>query len=84
MARPSWWDWELELTPHLEKRMGDRDFTEVDLRRMLEVATSVDPDTVDDRFVVDTVHRGAPWHIIVEPDNELQCIVVVTAYRVEV
>jgi len=51
---------------------------------MFEVATSVRPDTFDDRFVVDTVHRGAPWRVIVEPDDELQCIVVVTAYRVEV
>jgi hypothetical protein len=84
VARPSWWDWELELTPHLEKRMEDRDFTELDLRRMFEVATDVRPDTVDARFVVETSHRGGPWHIIVEPDDELQCIVVVTAYRVEV
>lgn len=64
--------------------MEDRDFSEVDLRRMLEVATSVRPDTVEDRFVVETVHRGAQWRIIVEPDGELQCIVVVTAYRTEV
>jgi hypothetical protein len=84
VSRPSWWDWELELTPHLEKRMEDRDFTEVDVRRMFEHATSVSADTVDGRFVVETVHRGARSHIIVEPDNELQCIVVVTAYRVEV
>ena len=27
---PEWWDWELELTPHVEKRMEDRTFTEVD------------------------------------------------------
>jgi hypothetical protein len=29
---PEWWDWELELTPHLLKRLVDRGFTEVDLR----------------------------------------------------
>ena len=33
---PEWWDWELELSPHLLKRMLDRGFTESDLRRMLE------------------------------------------------
>lgn len=37
-----------------------------------EVATSVLPDAVVDQFVVGTVHRGAPWYIIVEPDDELQ------------
>lgn len=33
---PPWWQWELELTPHLLKRMVDRGFTEVELREMLE------------------------------------------------
>lgn len=83
MNEPSWWAWELELTPHLEKRMEDRDFTEVDLRAMFERASSVRPETVDGRFVVETVHRGAVWHVVVEPDQELQCIVVITAYRAE-
>lgn len=36
MAWPHWWDWEIELTPHLEKRMEDRGFTELDLRGMLQ------------------------------------------------
>jgi hypothetical protein len=36
---PGWWDWELELSPHLLKRMTDRRFTEIDLRRMLERAS---------------------------------------------
>lgn len=29
---PDWWDWQLDLTPHLLKRMDDRDFNELDLR----------------------------------------------------
>lgn len=29
---PDWWEWEIDLTPHLLKRMEDRDFSEVDLR----------------------------------------------------
>ena len=38
MEWPAWWEWELEITPHLEKRMEDRDFTEIELREMLEQA----------------------------------------------
>ena len=26
---PKWWDWELELSPHLEKRMEDREFSQL-------------------------------------------------------
>jgi len=33
---PEWWDWELDLSPHLLERMVDRGFSEVDLRRMME------------------------------------------------
>ncbi len=36
---PEWWDWELELSPHLLKRMEDRQFNEVDLRTMLHRAS---------------------------------------------
>jgi hypothetical protein len=42
MSWPVWWEWELEITPHLEKRMEDREFTEVDLRAMLTRAQSCD------------------------------------------
>ncbi len=36
--RPVWWDWELELHPHIYKRMTERDFTEVDVRSKLQSA----------------------------------------------
>jgi hypothetical protein len=36
MEWPTWWEWEIEITSHLETRMEDRDFTEIDLRQMLE------------------------------------------------
>ena len=36
---PDWWDWELEFTPHLIKRMIDRQFNEVELRAMLADAS---------------------------------------------
>lgn len=82
-AEPEWWDWELELTPHLEKRMEDRGFTEVEVRVMLEHAKTHRPDHVEGRFVVASSHRGHPWEVIVEPDFEDRLLVVVTAYRVE-
>lgn len=27
---PEWWHWEIELSPHLLKRMADRGFSEAD------------------------------------------------------
>lgn len=39
MEWPDWWEWELELSPNLEKRMGERDFTKIDLREMLNRLT---------------------------------------------
>jgi hypothetical protein len=72
----------LELSPHLLKRMDDRRFTEIDLRRMLERASSYREDVVDDRWVIGTKHRGKAWETIVEPDFERRLLVVVTAYPV--
>jgi hypothetical protein len=79
---PDWWDWELELSPHLLKRMTDRRFTEIELRRMLERASSYREDVVEGRWVIETRHRGRAWEVIVEPDRERQLLVVVTAYPV--
>ncbi len=80
MEWPAWWGWELELTPHLEKRMEDRSFTETDLRRMLEDARGYRPDVVQDRWVIETRHAGVPWEVIVEPDPVAEKLVVVSAY----
>ncbi|HVZ33042.1 MAG TPA: DUF4258 domain-containing protein [Polyangiaceae bacterium] len=80
---PGWWEWELEQTPHLLKRMLDRRFTEVDLRRMLQRAITYGPDVCEGRFAIDTRHNGKPWQVIVEPDAEDLLLVVVTAYAVE-
>jgi hypothetical protein len=79
---PDWWDWDLELTPHLHKRMEDRGFNEVDLRSMLEHARSCHPDIVEGRWVVETRHRQHLWEVIVEPDTVAELLVVVTAYPV--
>jgi hypothetical protein len=63
--------------------MADRDFSEVDLRRMLEDAMSVEADIEMGRWVIHTVHDRRPWHIIVEPDSSLNLLVVVTAYPID-
>ena len=62
--------------------MVDRDFTEVDLRRMLEYATGLRVDVVDGRWVIETWHARRRWDVIVEPDEESRLLVVVTAYPV--
>jgi hypothetical protein len=79
---PSWWTWELELTPHLEKRMEDRGFSEVDLRKMLEEASGWSRSGFDERFLIHTRFRGQTWEVVVEPDEVEHLLVVVTAYRV--
>lgn len=62
--------------------MVDRDFTEVDLRRMLEYATGLRVDVVEGRWVVETRHARRSWEIIVEPDEEIRLLIVITAYPV--
>ena len=80
---PEWWYWELELSPHLLKRMVDRGFTQVDLRRMLEEATGHEADIEPGRWIVETARELRRWHIIVEPDSSLELLVVITAYPVD-
>ena len=63
--------------------MEDRGFNEVDLRRMLEHASGHTADIVEGRFVVEARHGGRGWAVIVEPDQESQLLVVVTAYPVD-
>jgi hypothetical protein len=80
---PPWWEWEIELSPHLLKRMEDRRFNEVDLRRMLERAGGYRRDVVPDRWVIETRHSRWPWEVIVEPLMTEELLLVVTAYPVE-
>jgi hypothetical protein len=63
--------------------MEDRDFTEVELREMLERAQGYRPDVLEGRWVIDARRRGRRWEIIVEPDPEALYLVVVTAYPIE-
>ena len=80
---PAWWTWELELSAHLLKRMEDRGFNEVDLRRMLEHARSHRSDILEGRFIIEARHAGQPWEVIVEPDELSRLLMVMTAYPVE-
>jgi hypothetical protein len=80
---PAWWEWELDLSPHLFKRMADRAFNEIDVRRMLTVATGRRRDVVPGRWIIETRYRRRPWEVIVEPDADAQLLVVITAYPVE-
>ena len=76
---PEWWAWELELSPHVLKRMVDRGFSEVDLREMLEHATGLRPDTTPGRWVAETRHVRRDWEVVIEPDDDARRQVVVTA-----
>jgi len=80
---PFWWDWQLEFSPHVLKRMLDRGFSEVDLRLMMEQATWCHEDQEPGRWIVETKHDYRSWQVIVEPDMADEILVVVTAYSVE-
>jgi len=81
MNRPDWWAWELAFTPHIERRMEERDVTELDLRSMLDGASEVRSRGVEGRFEVKTRHAGQPWIVVLEPDPEEERVYVVTAFR---
>ena len=70
----------MELSPHVLKRMADRRFNEVELRRMLEHARDYREDIVDGRWII-VVRRGrVDWEIIVDPERATESLVVLTAY----
>ena len=79
---PAWWNWELSFTPHAELRMEQRGVTEVDVRVMLERATTFEPSVVEGRFMIQVTRTNRPWIVIVEPDNDASLLVVVTVYEV--
>ena len=70
----------MELSPHVYKRMEDRDFTELDVRGMLEMAAGYRKDIAPGRWVIEAKRGRTPWEIIVEPDPSLEILVVITAY----
>ena len=81
LSLPEWWDWELEFTPHLLKRMVDRSFNEVDVRSMLAAITDWRKSTTEGRYVVTSRFQRREWEAIVEPDETSKLLIVVTAYR---
>ncbi|MGR3177664.1 MAG: hypothetical protein ACUZ8E_06370 [Candidatus Anammoxibacter sp.] len=83
MDWPEWWDWELEITPHVGKRMIQRSFTELELRTMFDKAKNLHPDKEIGRYVVVSTLHSTNWEIIVEPAFDEKLIVVVTAYPIE-
>jgi len=76
--KPTWWKWQLTFTRHAERRMTERGVTEVGARAMLRWAKVVRPSRVECRFVVETAHGGRSWEVVVEPDGQRECVVVVT------
>lgn len=81
-THPDWWNFELELSPHVEERMIDRGFSEVDLRLMIETTAAIRRGGAKGRWILETAHDGDVWEVVVEPDERDQVIVVITAYRV--
>ena len=79
---PEWWEWELSFTAHAELRMEQRGVTEIDVRAMLERATTYERSVVEGRFMIYAVHKQRPWIVIVEPDVEAKLLIVVTPYEV--
>jgi hypothetical protein len=82
---PDWWEWELDLSlRHLRTRMVQREFSETDLRTMLEDATGYHEDDDDPRrYVIETQFNGDPWEVVVEPLADDETLVVITAWRQE-
>ena len=81
--RPAWWDWELELSLHLRRRRKERGISEIVLRHMFERADSVHPGATEGRWRVATSHDARRWIIVVEPEDETQRLVVITAFAVD-
>jgi len=80
---PAWWGWEIELSSHVLKRMVDRRFSEIDIRRMLADATNLREDREPGRWIVEASLANRRWQVIVEPDSTDRLIVVITAFAVE-
>jgi hypothetical protein len=62
--------------------MIDRSFSEVDLRLMMENPNGLRFGGSVGRWIVETVHLGEAWEVVVEPDELEQVIIVITAYKV--
>jgi len=64
---PAWWEWPLSFTPHVESRMEERQFAEVELRTMLMDATRVVSARRPGRFLVTTRQGREPGSSCLNP-----------------
>jgi hypothetical protein len=80
---PEWWQWDLAFTSHLDIRMEEREFSEVEIRGMISDVVDLSPARRPGRFIGATRLRGQAWAVILEPDLEDRVIFVVTAYAKE-
>ena len=71
------------VTPHVLKRMTDRGCSETGLRLMLESASGYRPSSTAGRFVILRPLEAQSWEVVVEPDESLQSLLIITAYRKE-
>ena len=84
MNWPSWWEWELGFTAHVEVRMEERGFSEIELRTMLDDASKLVPAHRPGRWIIHTRYVRYPWLVVVEPDPDDKILMIVTAYPEEV
>jgi hypothetical protein len=83
MNWPEWWEWDVEISSHVEKRMVTTKFNEIDLRSMLDSSSGYEKDSEEGRFLIRSVYKHKYWEIIVEPDYEEKILVIITAYSPE-
>ena len=62
--------------------MEDRRFTELEVRAMLEGASRYRKDVPAGRWVIEAKRGRQRWEVIVEPDEALNLLVIITAYEV--
>ena len=83
MEKPEWWEWDLRFILHLERRMEERGFSELELRAMLTDATVITPSRRSGRWLISTNLGDHQWVVVVEPDPDDQITYVITAYPKE-
>jgi len=63
--------------------MVEREFSEMDVRCMLDAAIRLQRDRELGRWAVLTSHESRPWKVIVEPDTIDRLLVVITAFPID-
>jgi hypothetical protein len=81
LDQPEWWEWDLVFVAHVEDRMEERGFSELEMRTALHDAIDITPNRQAGRWVVSAALGGRRWTVVVEPDADEQVTYVVTAYR---